>query len=93
MTEILEVRPYRKTITQTAIILNISKRSVRRKADAGDIEWSDGQITIASIQKYLSKSNGKRKKEEASEEVEEKIQHAIPKPQSRPAGGWMRGYR
>lgn len=73
MTE-FSIKPYRKTLIQTAIILNISKLTVRRMADKGALEWSDGQITVQSIDKYILKSTGRKKYDESEKEVEDKIQ-------------------
>lgn len=81
--EEIRIEPYRVKLFQAAIILNDSIKTVRRRAEKGEIEWSDGQITIASIRKYLSKTNGKRKKDENDAEVEKKIQQAI---HTKPAG-------
>lgn len=59
----LIVKPYRKNLRQAAIILNVSQRTIRRMADNHELEWSDGQVTTESIEQYLEKSRGKKKKE------------------------------
>ena len=78
MTDIdIAVRPARKTLRQAAIILNVSIKTVRRMADANELQWNAGQITVESIAQYLKKSNGRRKKDENDEEIGKKIQQAI----------------
>lgn len=72
----LEVTPARKTLTQTAIILNVSKITVRRMADNKIIDWSAGQITTESIKRYMHQTKGRRKYDETDEEIEKKSQQA-----------------
>lgn len=71
----IPVRPHRKTLRQTAIILNVSIRTVRRYLNAGKLEWSANQVSVESIRDYLeSSSDG-----ETFAEVEEKVQNATSK--------------
>lgn len=49
----LPVKPLRKTLRQTAIILNVSERTVRRYLDTGKLQWSGNQVSVASIAAFL----------------------------------------
>lgn len=48
MTDI-PVKPHRKTLQQTALILNVSVKTVRRYLDNGRLIWSGNQVSIESI--------------------------------------------
>lgn len=66
----LPVKPHRKTLKQTAIILNVSDRTVRRYLDNGRLEWSGNQVSVASITKFLQTLH----EDESAEEIEAKFQ-------------------
>lgn len=72
----MPVRPWRKTVQQTAVILNVSQRTIRRMADKEDLEWAGGQITIESIEKYQAKVRGMRKHDETPEQITQKLHDA-----------------
>lgn len=66
----LPVKPHRKTLQQTSIILNISVRTVRRYLDNGRLQWSGNQVLVTSIEEYLKAG----KEEETDEQVERLMQ-------------------
>ena len=66
----LPVMPQRKTLQQTAIILNISVRTVRRYLDTGKLKWAGSQVSVASILEYMKTTP----EEETEAEVETKFQ-------------------
>lgn len=63
----LPVKPHRKTLQQTAVILNVTVRTVRRYLDKGLLKWSGNQVSVASIEAFLS---SEKSLEEPTEEVE-----------------------
>lgn len=83
----LPVRPMRKTIRQTAIILNVSRATVYRYLEQGKLKWSGNQVLLSSIMEFLNTQN---EETETEEEVEKKLQNA-PK-RSRRTSGWVRNY-
>ena len=68
----LPVRPHRKTLRQTAIIVNVSTKTVRRYLDQGKLEWSGDQVSVASIIKFLGTSHD----DEIFAEVEDQVRSA-----------------
>lgn len=55
----LPVKPHRKTLQQTAIILNVSIKTVRRYLDNNKLAWSGNQVSIESIITYLNTATPK----------------------------------
>jgi hypothetical protein len=84
----LPVKPMRKTIRQTAIILNVSRRTVYRYLEEGKLLWSGNQVLLSSIIKLLETES--HEEEETDEEVEEKLQKAPRR--ARRTSGWVRNY-
>jgi len=93
----IPVKPMRKTLRQTAIILNVSERTVRRYLDNGKLQWSGNQVSVASIIAFLERGPDP---EEQSIEIEAKLNHAkaqerasrrplAAKPRSSSGGGWI----
>lgn len=90
MTDI-PVRPHRKTLQQTAIILNVTVRTVRRYLEKGLLKWSGNQVSVASIEAFLASE----KVEETVDEVDEKIKKECFKKQPlqrRPRSGWVHNF-
>lgn len=52
----IPVRPHRKTLRQTGIILNVHVKTVRRYLNKGWLEWSGKQVLMASIEEFLDSS-------------------------------------
>lgn len=92
----IPVKPMRKTLRQTAIILNVSERTVRRYLDDGKLQWSGNQVSVASIAAFLQRGPDP---EEHTEDIEAKLQqaHAQERASRRPlaakprgaGGGWV----
>ncbi len=45
----LPVVALRKTLRQTAVILNVSEKTVRRYLDTGRLQWAGNQVSVESI--------------------------------------------
>ena len=79
MTE-LPVKPHRKTLHQTAIILNVSIKTIRRYLDGGKLLWAGGnQVSVESIVIFLQTPL----EDESIEEVEAKINTVMLKSKGR----------
>ena len=75
--EDLKVKPYRKTLRQTAIILNVSVRTVRRYLAAGRIEWSGNQVSVESIIRELKRQPDSDKSDEEIEKAINEVSKSI----------------
>jgi len=85
----LQVRPYRKNLRQTAIILNCSVKTVRRYLDNGRLQWSGDQVSLESIIEEL----GRTKEDEPENAVQDKIDAATKKKKPfRQSSGWVKGW-
>lgn len=89
MTDI-QVKPHRKTLYQTSIILNVSIRTVRRLLEKKELTWSGNQVTTESIENYLDKLQ-EMKTEEPIEEVEKKIAAVVRRNPVR-SKGWVKDW-
>jgi hypothetical protein len=55
----IPVKPHRKTLLQTAVILNVTAKTVRRYLDNGKLSWSGNQVSVTSIELFLQTTSPK----------------------------------
>ena len=86
----LDNKPYRKTLRQTAEILNVSVKTVRRYLDQGRLKWSGKQVLESSIEAFLGGEQPKPgRPPEQEPEVIQELEH---KPARRARKGWVRNW-
>jgi len=73
----IPVKPICKTLRQTAIIFNVSTRTIRRRANCGELEWLGAQITVRSIERYVEERAGKGGIDDEPEEKPKEIEREV----------------